>query len=455
MNNPKWMAALRLRPPGVVLLLLCAMYFLLFVNRTNLAIAGPLMQGDLKLSNTGLGLAFSAFAYPYALFQLFGGMLGDKFGPRLTLGIATFAVALATAWTGAAGGLVSLVLARFALGIGEGAAFPTATRAMSVWTPPQHWAFAQGITHTSSRVGNGATALIVAGLIALLSWRASFYLLAPVNLIWMLVWVWYFRDRPSDHPGMTADDLAKLPVRERVAPRNVPWLGLARAIMPVTCVDFCYGWTLWLFQSWIPSFFIQNYGLNLNRTALYSAGVLFAGVIGDTLGGVASDFVLKRTGDVRLARRSVIMTGFAGGFIFMLPILFVHDLTLAAICLSLAFFFAELIVAPIWAVPMDIAPRYAGTASGMMNFGFGVAGIISPLFFGLMIDLTGTWTIPFVVSIALLLLGAVLTLRLRPDVPFTDEPLADERNPPKPRIAANDSVARKRASTGRPHRVRP
>jgi nitrate/nitrite transporter NarK len=189
----------------------------------------------------------------------------------------------------------------------------------------------------------------------------------------------------------------------------------------VTCVDFCYGWTLWLFQSWIPSFFVQNYGLNLNASALYSAGVLFAGVIGDTLGGIASDLILKRTGDLRLARRGVIMAGFAGGCLFMLPIVFVHNLTIAAICLSLAFFFAELIVGPIWAVPMDVAPRYAGTASGMMNFGFGLAGIISPLFFGVLIDITGTWTAPLAISVALLLLGAVLTVRLRPDLPFIEE----------------------------------
>ena len=420
MTIPNRVFAIRLRPPAIVLLLLCAMYFLLFVNRTNLAIAGPLMQRELNLSNTELGLAFSAFAYPYALFQLFGGMLGDRFGPRLTLGVATIAVALATAWTGAAGGLASLFMARLALGIGEGAAFPTATRAMSVWTPANKWAFAQGITHTSSRLGNWATALIVAGLIALLSWRASFFLLAPVSLVWALIWVWYFRDRPADHPAMTAADIAKLPDREHTATVAVPWLALARCIMPVTCVDFCYGWTLWLFQSWIPSFFVQNYGLDLDHTALYSAGVLFAGVIGDTLGGIASDFILKRSGNVRLARCSVIIAGFTGGFAFMLPILFIHDLTVAAICLSLAFLFAELIVAPIWAVPMDIAPRYAGTASGMMNFGFGLAGIISPLFFGVIIDITGTWTIAFVVSVALLLLGAILTLRLRPDVQFTE-----------------------------------
>jgi MFS family permease len=427
MSGPR-LFGLRIRPPTIVLALLCAMYFLMFINRTNIAIAGPLMQADLHLSNTQLGLAFSAFAYPYALFQLFGGMLGDKFGPRMTLAICAGIVFLATAWIGLAGGLASLFLARILLGIGEGAAFPTATRAMAVWTPMGNWSFAQGITHTFSRVGNWATALIVAPLIYWLSWRASFYLLAPVNLIWLAVWVWYFRDRPNDHSGVTPDDIAKLPVRARGDnKRKIPWLRLARFILPVTCVDFCYGWTLWLFQNWIPSFFVQNYGLNLNRTAIFTAGVLFAGIVGDTLGGVVSDAILKRTGNLVTARRSVIMAGFIGSFIFMIPVILFHDLTIAAICLSLVFFFSELIVAPIWAVPMDIAPRYAGTASGMMNFGFGFAGIVSPLFFGYMIDLTGTWTVPFLVSIGLLLLGAVLAFYLRPDRPFIE----DDDAPPR------------------------
>lgn len=410
------MFGLRIRPPTIVLALLCAMYFLMFVSRNNMSIAAQYMQVDLKLSNTDLGLAFAAFAYPYAAFQLFGGMLGDKFGPRATLAVSAFIVFLATAWIGAAGGLASLFLARTLLGIGEGAAFPAATRAMSVWTATGRWAFAQGITHTFSRVGNWAAALIVAALIALASWRASFYLLAPVNLIWLAVWFWYFRDRPNEHPAMSAEDVAKLPVRARSdAKRKIPWLRLARFILPVTCVDFCYGWTLWLFQNWIPSFFVQNYGLNLNRTAIFTAGVLFAGIVGDTLGGVASDAILKRTGNLVTARRSVIMAGFIGSFIFMIPVILFHDLTIAAVSLSLVFFFSELIVAPIWAVPMDIAPRYAGSASGLMNFGFGAAGIVSPWVFGYLIDATGSWTLPFLGSIGLLLLGSVLALRLRPD----------------------------------------
>jgi MFS family permease len=131
-----------------------------------------------------------------------------------------------------------------------------------------------------------------------------------------------------------------------------------------------------------------------------------------------TDRILHRTKNLVLARRSVLVMGFLGAFVFLIPVVLVHDLTVTAVCLSLAFFFAELIVAPIWAVPMDIAPRYAGSASGMMNFGFGVAGLISPSAFGYVVDRTGSWVLPFVGSIVLLLVGAILALRLRPDVPF-------------------------------------
>jgi len=202
----------------------------------------------------------------------------------------------------------------------------------------------------------------------------------------------------------------------------VPYLRLARRILPVTVVDFCYGWTLWLFLSWIPTFFFENYGLDLAASALFSAGVLFSGVVGDTLGGVLSDRLLRRTGSLLIARRTVLLVGFVGAAVFLIPVILVRDLTVSAVCLSLAFFFAELIVAPIWAVPMDIAPRYAGSASGMMNFGFGLAGLVSPASFGYLVDLTGSWVVPFSGSVLLLLLGALLAARLRPDRPFTETP---------------------------------
>ncbi len=415
----------RLRPPTVVLTLLCAMYFLFFVDRVSIATAAPLIRADLRIDNTQLGLAFSAFSIPYAFFQLVGGWVGDRLGPRTTLAICCAVVGLSTILTGAATGIASLFLFRLALGFGEGAGFPTATRAMTSWTPKSNWGFAQGLVHSFGRIGNAVTPPIMGGLLVFMSWRVSFVVIGALSLLWLVPWVWYFRDDPRDHPAMTVTLLTlqrdALPVRAAGVPQTIPWVRLARHMMPVTVLDFCYGWTLWLFLTWIPAFFFGNYHLNLQASALFSGGVLIAGVVGDAVGGVASDRLLRKTGSLKIARRGVIMVGFVGAFIFLIPVVLFHNLTSAAVFLSLAFFFAELIVGPIWSVPMDVAPRYAGTASGMMNFGFGVAGLVSPLSFGYLVDRTGSWQVPFIASISLLLLGAVLAFRLQPDRPFVED----------------------------------
>ena len=311
----------KLSVSNTVLLIICLMYLILYVDRVNISTAAPLIKAELDLSNAQLGLAFSAFAYPYALFQLIGGYFGDKFGARLTLCISGLIVCISTAATGLVDSLLTLVIARIALGIGEGATFPTATRAMSTWTPERNWAFAQGITHSFARIGNAMTPPLIALLIQFVSWRGSFVVLAFASFAWVLVWTWTFRDVPAS-PPLSAEELADLPNRGRtVAKEPVPWLKLFQRMLPVTAVDFCYGWTLWLFVSWIPSFFYQNYHQDLQQTAFYSAAVFLGGVIGDTLGGVISDRILTRTGDRVAARRNMIVTGMLGGFVFLLPVM--------------------------------------------------------------------------------------------------------------------------------------
>ncbi len=411
---------IRFSTPFIVLLLLCALYVILYVDRTNISIAAPLMKVELHLSNTQMGLVFSAFAVPFALFQLVGGLVGDTFGPRVVLTVCCAIVGMSTISTGVAGGFASLIAARMALGLGEGAANSTATRAMSIWVPTSQWGFAQGITHACARVGSAVAPPLMIALFAVTTWRGSFVAVGAVSLLWLAIWAWYFRDDPRTHPGTTEADLESLPRPVSGGRPKVPWFRLARTIYPVTIVDFCYGWTVWLFLSWIPTFFVENYHVKLADSALYSAGVLSAGLVGDTVGGLLTDRILRQTGSLLRARRSVIVGGFLGAFVFMIPVVLIHDLTTSAIFLSLAFFFAELVVAPIWSVPMDIAPRFAGTASGMMNFGFAIAGLISPSSFGYLVDLTGSWIVPFIGSTTLLLVGAILALRLRPDRQFAE-----------------------------------
>src|SRR5260370_13201184 len=276
----------RLSVSNTVLLIICLMYLILYVDRVNISTAAPLIKADLDPSNPQLGLSSSASAYPYALFQLIGGFFADKFGARLTLFVSGLIVCAATAAIGAVGGLASLFAARLALGIGEGATFPTATRAMAAWVPERSWGFAQGITHSFARIGNAVTPPLIALLVGLVSWRGAFVVLALLSLLWVLVWLWYFRDVPAV-PPLPAEALATLPVRSRGnATKPVPWLKLFRRMLPVTAVDFCYCCTLWWFLSWIPSFFSQNYQQNLMQSAFYSAGVFLVCVVGDTLIGV-------------------------------------------------------------------------------------------------------------------------------------------------------------------------
>ncbi len=401
-----------------VLFFVCLMYGLTYIDRINVNTAGPVFQKDLHLSTSELGWVFSAFGWAYLVLQVSGGWFSDRFGARLTLTFCGIIWAGATILTGLAGSLTTLILARVVLGLGEGATFPTATRALSDWAPASKRGFAQGITHAFARLGNFFTPPLVAWLIRVSSWRDSFIILGGISLVWALAWWLYFRDDPKEHFGITPQELAVLPSYSAKKERKkdpVPWGPLVRRMWPVTAVYFCYGWTLWLYLTWLPSFFMHGYKLNLKNSAFFSSGVFLAGVLGDLAGGVVSDRILVKTGDRNKARRNLVVIGFLLSLAFMIPVLRSHDLNLVALCLSAAFFFAEFTIGPFWAMPMDIAPRFSGSASGLMNVGSALAAAVSPLVAGYVIQRTNNWDLPFLGSIGLLLFGAILAFWMKPN----------------------------------------
>src|ERR1044071_7967122 len=136
---------MRPRATGVVLFLLCLMYGITYIDRVNVSTAAAVFGRELHLSNTQVGFVFSAFAYPYLLFQIFGGWVGDRFGARMALTVAGLIWSVGTIVTGLSGSLITMIAARVMLGFGEGATFPVATRAMSDWTTVGRRGFAQGI----------------------------------------------------------------------------------------------------------------------------------------------------------------------------------------------------------------------------------------------------------------------------------------------------------------------
>ena len=408
-----------LRVSQGVLLLLCLMYFITYLDRVNVSTAAAGFGKDFNLGSTEIGLVFSAFAYPYLVFQIAGGWISDRYGARRTLIACGTLWAAATALTGMATGLGSLLIARLALGFGEGATLPAATTAMSRWVPDGQRGYAQGITHAAARIGNAIAPTAIVFIMTSHGWRASFYVCAAISFVWVALWALTFTEYPADHPRMSPQELGTLPRPSTIAAANKPaWLPLFKRIAPVTVVYFCYGWNLWLFLSWIPQYFLHSYHLDLKQSAVFSSSVFFAGVVGDTLGGVLTDQLLRRTGSLRIARSGMVSVCMLLTALALIPLMFVHSVNVSLACLSAGFFCAELTIAPMWAIPMDIAPAYSGTASGMMNTGSALAAIVSPVVSGFLIDRSHDWELPFVCDMALMAIGLALTFRMRPDQPF-------------------------------------
>jgi MFS family permease len=407
------------------LALLVLMHFILFVDRVNLAAAAPVIQHDLGLGNIALGLAFSAFNYSYAPFQLVGGWIADRFGARRTLAVCGLTWSITTMATGAVGGLASLFSVRLVLGMGEGATLPAATRALSNWTSLASRGVAVGITHAAGRLGAGASAPIVALLITWFSWRVSFVVLGMCSAVWAALWWRYFHEDPRHHPGITTAELTALPAAERgreIASGPVPWRHLVPRMTPMMIGYFCQGWTGWLYVTWMPSLLSKNYGLDLKKSSLFYAGTLFCSMLAELLGGVVTDYLLRRTGSLQIARSRLIASCWILAVAALVPAIVVHDLVIGVASFTLALFFLGFAISPIWTATMDIAPAYAGSASALMNAAGAVAGILSPLAFGWILDRTGSWTTPFTVSLGLLLFGAVTTFWFRPDRPLEIAP---------------------------------
>ncbi|WP_206952445.1 MFS transporter [Trinickia acidisoli] len=415
-------SARRLSATNGVLIVLCMMSFLMYVDRTNISTAALAIRRDLKLSDAQLGLVFSAFAFTYALAMIPGGFIGDRLGARRMLAICGVLWGVGTLLTGLAGGFFTLVLARFVVGLGESPIVPTSARALTAWMKPEQRGFAQGITHACARLGNASTPILIAALIGALSWHAAFVILGVASLAWVVLWSWYYRDDPADHPAMTAEEIARLPAKVGKASVPMRWKPLLRALWPATVVSFCHGWILWFFLNWMPLFFAQAYHLNIRHSALFSSGIFLGGVVGTTLGGSLSDLLLKRTGNIRRSRQTLITVGFLAPILFFAPMFLHPSATAAGGLLAAALFLSEFVTAPLWAVAMDLAPNHAATSSSIMNTGLGIAASVSPPLVGWLVDLTHSWHPVFALSIFFLVLGPIAAHWIRPDRPYLGEP---------------------------------
>jgi len=192
---------------------------------------------------------------------------------------------------------------------------------------------------------------------------------------------------------------------------SVPWGTLLKSsnMWAIMCAYFTYVYCLWIFLSWLPSYLVDFRHFTLLKVGIFASLPLFAGVIGDTVGGLATDWLLKTTGNTKFARRSVAIVGMLGCCVFIVPAALTADAYTAVYCLTAAMFFLECTIGPSWAVPMDAGGKYSGTVSGMMNMAGNIGGALSPLVFGFLVQY-GNWQAPFIVAAALLVGGSAVWL---------------------------------------------
>src|SRR5450631_910750 len=401
-----------------MLVLISLMYLITYLDRVNISTAAPVISKEFGFDKITMGIIFSAFGWAYAMFQVPGGWLGDRFGARNVLTVIVSYWSAMTAATAVASGATSFMVLRFLFGMGEAGAFPGATRAMQLWYPRHERGFVQGITHSASRLGAAIAPPIVVLIMTTLGWRSVFIICGLVGVLWSVLWYFAYRNLPEEHKLVNeaelkyirgTDEQGNVKQANVAKTPKVPWSLVLKSpnMWAIMLAYFTYVYCLWIFLSWLPSYLVEFRHFTLLKVGFLASLPLVAGVVGDTVGGLATDWLLAKIGNIKLARRSVAITGMLGCALFIVPAAMTEDAYTAVFCLTASMFFLECTIGPSWAVPMDIGGEHSGTVSGMMNMAGNIGGALSPIVFGVLVQF-GSWQAPFIVAASLLVLGSAI-----------------------------------------------
>lgn len=401
----------------VVLALTVAAYMITYMDRVNIASAIPVIQKELGFDLVTVGWILGSFRWGYALFQIPGGWLGDRIGPRRALTMIVTWWSIFTSGTALAWNFTSMAICRFLFGVGEAGAFPIATRSLSRWMLPVERGFAQGITHAGSRLGAALTPYLVVRLMLAYGWRATFVAFGGLGLAWSALWYWYYRDTPAEHTGVNAAERelihAALGGARSGTTRHVPWRAILKSptLWTLSAMYFCYAYCLSMYVDWFPKYLNEHRGFSLRQMGFYSSLPLLAGTAGDLFGGWISDIWARRSGNLTLARRGVAILGFLVAAAAVLPATFTASPIACVWYTCLALFGLESTVGVSWAIPLDIGGDYAGSVSAVMNSCGNMGGAVSSTILGYLVRAYG-WNMPFVVNAVFCVIGAALFSRI-------------------------------------------
>jgi MFS transporter, ACS family, glucarate transporter len=414
-----------------ILVFAATLSIITYIDRVCISQAAPDIQRDLGLTKVHMGWAFAAFAWAYALFEIPGGWLGDKIGPRKVLMRVVVWWSFFTAATGWVWSLVSLLVTRFLFGAGEAGCFPNLAKMFTNWLPRDERSRAVGVMWLSARWGGAFTPLLVVWVFSLMSWRRAFEVFGAIGIIWAIIFYRWFRDNPRDHKSVNAAELELLKEAQLNSAGHckVPWAKMlrSRTVWLLWLQYFCFSYGWYFYITWLPTYLNEARGQALEKGALLAGLPLFMGGVGSMLSGWLAAWLIRRRYDVTRTRRWLAYGGFLGAAGLLLLSPYIADPVLAMMAMGMASFALDLALPGCWSTCMDVGGRYAGTLSGSMNMAGNIAGGVAPVVVGYILQYSDrNWMITFWISAAIYVLGGLCWVWIDPVTPL-EEPEPDSR----------------------------
>jgi ACS family glucarate transporter-like MFS transporter len=405
----------------LVVALLFVFSFLTIVDRVAISAAKSDMASEIGIPDVQFGLIFGVFALGYAAFQVPAGWAADRYGPRLFLAAIVLAWSFFTGVTGLVATVPALVAVRFLFGAAEAGIYPTASRAIYNWIPPQERGAAQGVLFIGSRLGAAFGLSVVSFAIGLLGWRGTFVLLAGLGIALTFLWVAWFRDTPEAKPSVSRTELEYIRAgRTQTVPMETAaqvrterrlWTGQT-ALLAVQY--FASNFTFFIAFSWLLPYLRSQYGLTPAQAGLYASIPLYFGAVGNWLSGALVDAVYRR-GHWRRSRLLPAIAGFALGTAALLAAPAMTTVVGAIICFSIATLGVDMTLSPSWTTCQDIAGRRTGTLSGAMNMVGNAGSFVSSITFPVLLQSTGSAAAYFYLAAGLNVVAILCWARVRPD----------------------------------------
>lgn len=399
-----------------------------YVDRSAISYAVPKIKDLFGLSAGQVGLILGAFGIGYMIMTFFGGILVDRFGARWILFLLSLLWAISIGLTGLAVSFMMVYLMRILLGVAEGPNFPAMNRAVGDWLSKDERAIALSNSLVSVPIALAIGGPVVTGLITSAGWRWMFIILAIAGLIWAPLWFLFFRDNPRQSTFVNKAEIEHIEegldeekggsdhTRGSGGKKLWKFLLTNPTLLANDWAFFVFGYYLFFFMTWLPSYLERVYGLKLTSVGLFSVIPWILAAIFLYALGYISDAILKKTGSLRKARSHPIWITQLLAAICIFPVIFTHSEAVALIFISLAVAFGMGSNSTFYAINVDVARERSGTALGVMDTFFAIAGFVAPTLTGWIVNSTGHFTNAFWL-LAILSLSSVLAVLLfhRPD----------------------------------------